>query len=233
LSLGTCVFVLAAFGQSSSSRATGAAGALNRTVQLPDSGLAGAPSAGQPAPVSDRTEVVILRPAMAFSDYKTDAALSAERYGAEAYAGRLHLEAVERLQSLRIAAVDQEAISDPVARQAADLLEVEATRLARGVIAEGSRNALTRVSVAVNSNQALVFVHSMKVKLGPHRAWHSYGDSGPQVTTILIQAALISCRTGRVVWQGQGFRHDLPRINSVKFSNLMKDLYKGLTAIPR
>ncbi len=182
---------------------------------------------------AERSDVLILRPVLSFADYSTDAPLSADQFGAAAYAAQLRNVAAEQFGHLEMSVADQEAIADPVAREAAGLLEKDTSRLARGILSDETRDTLRRASVAGKTREVLVLVQYMKAKVGSSTSWalHPKLDLNrmtPRMTTLLLQAALISCRTGQVVWQGQAFRRDLPGATSGKFRQFATSQYKDL-----
>jgi hypothetical protein len=190
--------------------------------------------------VSEKCDVLLLRPLISFIDYRTDAVLPGEQFGEDTYLAHLQDVAMEKLKGFDANVIIQEAITDKAVRDAAGLLEREISKLSRGIVDEGMKEALRVVLAGTNSDRALVMAQYMKVKVGHHNVWASKGIVEPLIlkttikeTTLLLQLALISCKTGQIVWQGQGFARDLPRVKSKKFNELMENTYRNLTTTMR
>jgi hypothetical protein len=98
-------------------------------------------------------------------------------------------------------------------------------KLARGIVPEEARESLNSLA-AVDPNLA-VLVQYLKVKVGPGWDWNSYtGDLHSTMSNMLIDAALLSCRDGRVLWKNEVLFRDLVMPESHKFMETLTLVYQ-------
>jgi hypothetical protein len=100
-------------------------------------------------------------------------------------------------------------------------------RLAQGAINDESRAILTHLK-SLPSNY-LIFVQVMHVKDGPGASWNSMtGAITSRMSSTQLQAALISTRTGQVIWKNESFNRKVFRTNDPKFAKFVDALYATL-----
>lgn len=183
---------------------------------------------------AEQSTVLVLRPKVEFRDYRTDVILPGDRLGAEAYSARLRESAEAKLKDLGIITANSESSANPSLKEAVSLLEGQSSKLARGLVSEEAVNALNKTGPALNSSEILVFVQYMKATL-LNPDWNlsklpeplPYGYGPKRIDNILLQAVLLSGKTGKIFWRDQVFIRNPPKVDSPKFSKLIEDLYKS------
>jgi hypothetical protein len=159
------------------------------------------PVSSEPASAPTRLKIILLKPSIRFEDVSG----KAPRIGAtEEEYGRRLTEAAMKAVGSKAALLDVDMLDAPVL-QACAKLDSLASRLARGDVNEEAAGELARL--ATFDEQYAVMVQFLRVKSGP-------GGSSPititgQITSsmssTLLQAALVSGRTGKVIWKGEQF----------------------------
>jgi hypothetical protein len=115
---------------------------------------------------------------------------------------------------------------DAPALEACGKLDPLASRLARGNVNEEAIEDLTQL--AALDEQYAVLVQFFRLETGPGRSWNSFtGAITSSTASTLIQAALISAKTGKVLWKGERL------IRNKAFRSTDADLDKALTLLYR
>jgi hypothetical protein len=183
---------------------------------------------------NQRRPVIVLRPVATFSDYETDAELPPDQLEAESYCTVLDTAIQQELEKRGMPVASRTTAAGPEVEASLRTLHGHVSKMARGLIGDDGRQALTAALAATNSEDVLVFAQYMRARVGDHGRWKAgYGILTPQMATITIQAALISARTGQVLWQGQVFLRDLPKPQTPKFNTLVSQLYKDFKPTAR
>jgi hypothetical protein len=162
--------------------------------------LTAASSAGQEsAPAPGGPKVILLRPSVRLEDVR--AATPALLKAAEEDYVDLLLGAAKRAAGSKTALLDVDKLEAPVA-EACARLDPLASRLARGDVNEDALDALAQLA-AVDDGYA-VLVQFLRIRTGPGASWNSWtGAITSSTASTLLQAALVSGRTGKVIWKDE------------------------------
>lgn len=137
---------------------------------------------------------------MRFEDIRSDAILPAQ--AAEEAEYELHLLNAARKGVGSKATVLEMDKLEPPASEAGKQLHDLASRLARGNVNEEAMQALG-ILAAIDERRA-VLVQFFRLKTGPGRSWNpNSGAITSSMASTLIQVALVSCKTGKVIWRGE------------------------------
>lgn len=129
-----------------------------------------------------------------------------------------------RLNGHGYAPLPIESVKDPSASDWLGQLEPLTSRLARGAINDDARNILNHLATLPEGY--LIFVQFMEVKKGPGRSWNpNTGGITSAMSSTLVRAALISTRTGTVIWKGEYLERKLFRPDDEKFARVLDQLY--------
>lgn len=133
------------------------------------------------------------------------------------------------LTSRKYMVVTPESLQDPNAIGWLKQLEPLTSRLARGVINDEALQILAHFATLPEDH--LILVQFMRVKMGPGWSPGMYGNgtgATSSMSSTLLQAALISTRTGQVVWKNEVLERSLFRADSPKFAKFVDLLYTTL-----
>jgi hypothetical protein len=153
-----------------------------------------------------------------------------ENFGGDPFRSALTNAANINLSIRRYTVVTPESLQDSNAIEWLKQLQPLTSRLARGAINDEAQQVFNHL--ATLPEEYLIFVQFMKVKESPPGGFHD-PSSGvlmiPPMSSTLLQAALISTRTGRVVWKNEVLKWELyPAANSPKFAKSLHHLYSTL-----
>lgn len=195
--------------------------AVQEPAPAPEPAQAPTPEAkpvGPPGP-----KIILLKPTMQFEDVRSSALTPAQAGMGWEYEAQL-LNAAKEAVGTKLPVVELEKL-DPAGTEACQRLQALASRLARGNINEEAREALSRLA-ALDEDQ-LVLVQFFRLKKGPGRSWDpNTGAITSSVESTLMQAALVSCKTGRVIWKGEQFFRKAVMPTSPKFQKSLALLYQ-------
>jgi hypothetical protein len=144
-------------------------------------------------------KIILLRPSVRLEDVRasTPGLLKA----AEKDYADLLLDAAKKWAGSRTALLDAGKLEGPVV-EACDQLGPLASRLARGDVNEDAMKALARLT-ALDERYA-VLVQFLRIRTGPGASWNSWtGAITSSAASTLVQAALVSGNTGKVIWKGE------------------------------
>jgi hypothetical protein len=106
-------------------------------------------------------------------------------------------------------------------------LEPMTSRLAHGAINDEARGILSHFATLPDAG--FIFVQFMELQQGPGGSWNpNTGGITSAMASTLVRAALISTRTGEVVWKGEVFERKLYRPADAKFAKILDQLYLTL-----
>ena len=146
-------------------------------------------------------KIILLNPAMRFEDVRSGSLIPGYVALESEYEIRL-LDAARKGIGTRLHVVECKAL-DPAGTQACRQLQLLASRVARGNINAEAKESLSRLGTL---DEYLVLVQFFHLKTGPGRSWNpSTGAITSKVASTLMQSALVSCKTGEVVWRGEQF----------------------------
>jgi hypothetical protein len=180
------------------------------------------------AETSDRPMVMMLKPVVAFHDYNTDVVMPGKDYGLkeEEYAVQLSEYAIKIIQNNAGIEPAEEQIINFSSQEVLNLLEKEATKLARGLISDESCDSLKKAVADMDVKQPFILVQYLKMK-GGRKSVDLLIPAG--FKTMLAHSSLISCKSCEVVWQNKVFIRKLPSPKSNDFNRLLTDLFKGFS----
>jgi hypothetical protein len=184
--------------------------ALTPTVRAADQESGPEPAAAPPAQqgVAPRAllKLVLLKPSIHFEDMPNAVVwlglpnLTLRRgvtAGPEAYEQVL-LDAAKKGVAAKVALQDTDTLS-PSVLDACKKLEPLASRLARGHFNQEAMEGL-----AALDEQFAILAQFFRVETGPGRSWNpNTGQITSSSASTLIQAALVSGKTGKVLWKGE------------------------------
>jgi hypothetical protein len=101
-----------------------------------------------------------------------------------------------------------------------------ASRLARGNVNEEAVNDLA--SLATLDKHYAVLVQFLRLETGPGRAWNpNTGAIASSTDSTLIQAALVSGETGRIIWKSERLiRNKALKPTDAALSKALTDMYR-------
>ncbi|MBZ5671785.1 MAG: hypothetical protein LAO04_18915 [Acidobacteriia bacterium] len=173
---------------------------------------------GPPGP-----KIILLKPTMQFEDVRSDALIPTYAAMESEYENHL-LNAAKEGVGTKLPVVELEKL-DPAGTEACRHLQALASRVARGNINEEAKETLSRL--AALDEEQLVLVQFFRLKMGPGRSWNpNTGAITAAVESTLMQAALVSCKTGRVIWKGEQFLRKAVMPTSPKFQQSLALLYQ-------
>lgn len=132
-----------------------------------------------------------------------------------------------RLGAQRYTLLTADAVQDASAVGWLDQLEPLTSRLAHGAMNDEAREILSHFATLPEAS--FIFVQSMELHQGPGGSWNpnTGGITSPMAST-LVRAALISTRTGAVVWKSEVFERRLFQPTDTKFAKVLDQLYSTL-----
>lgn len=158
------------------------------------------PAAPEVASVPAGLRLILLKPSMGFEDLRTNANLPAQAAQDAEY--EYHLLTAARMAVGSKATVLEIDKLEPPAAEACKQLHALASRLARGNVNEEAMEVLGRLG-ALDERHA-VLVQFFRLKTGPGRSWNpNTGAITSSMASTLMQAAVVSCKTGKVIWKGE------------------------------
>jgi len=115
---------------------------------------------------------------------------------------------------------------EPSALEVCSKLEPLSSRLARGNVNDEAARALT--SLAVLDENYAVLVQFLRLETGPGRSWDpNTGAITSSTNSTLIQAALVSSKTGKVIWKGERLiRNKALKPTDAGLSKALTELYR-------
>jgi len=201
--------------------------------QEPSSPAGGGVAAGTAA---GGLKVVILKPSIRFDDIamvaRKDWGMTVSAVGRRkaASAGEDEYEhalidAAKYEVGARTERVDIGAV-EPSVVEACKNLEALSSRLARGNVSDDATNEFARL--AAFDERYAVLAQFVRVQTGPGGSWDpNTGAISSSTASTLIQAALLSAKTGKVIWKGERLiRGKVLRPSDAAFGKALKDVYK-------
>jgi hypothetical protein len=153
-----------------------------------------------------------------------------ENFGGDSFRSALTNAANINLSMRKYTVITPDNLQDSNAIEWLKQLQPLSSRLARGAINDEAKQIFNHL--ATLPEEYLIFVQYMIVRTHPSG---EFSDSSSGVTLMssmsstLLQAALISTRTGQIVWKNEVLKWELyPGANSPKFSKSLHHLYSTL-----
>jgi pyruvate/2-oxoglutarate dehydrogenase complex dihydrolipoamide acyltransferase (E2) component len=182
------------------------------------------PAAPEAASEPAGLKVILLKPSMRFEDLRTEAILPAQAAEEAEYEHHL-LNAARKAVGSKGTVLEMDKLEPPAA-EACKQLHALASRLARGNVNEEAMEGLGRLA-ALDERYA-VLVQFFRLKTGPGRSWNpNTGAITSSMASTLMQAALVSCKTGKVIWKGeQLIRNKALKPTNANFHKALAPLYQ-------
>ncbi|MGO9230081.1 MAG: hypothetical protein ACLQKA_12865 [Bryobacteraceae bacterium] len=207
--LGLTLALCAALGAASQTPARDAQSAQQPPAPAPVANPVPPEPAAPPAPrpagpnaasVPAGLRVIVLQPVLRFEDVRSDSLLPRLAAAEAEYANAL-LDAARNATGSKATIVETDKLEPAGAEASAQLREL-GSRLARGNVNDDATAALGRLA-ALDERYA-VLVQFFRLRTGPGASWNSWnGAITSSMASTLMQSALISCRTGKVIWKGE------------------------------
>lgn len=132
-----------------------------------------------------------------------------------------------RLSARGYTLLTADAVQDAAAADWLAQLESMTGRLAHGAINEEARAILSHFAALPEAR--FIFVQFMEVQQGPGSSWNpNTGGITSAMDSTLVRAALISTRTGEVVWKSEVFERKMFRPVDAKFAKVLDQLFSTL-----
>ena len=164
-----------------------------------ESAAAVRPFSPQVTPPPARFKIILLKPSIRFEDVSGKPPHIAATE--EEYERRL-TEAARKVVGPKAALLDGATLDAPVL-QACGKLEPLSSRLARGEVNEEAAGELAHL--ATFDEQYAVLVQFLRLKTGPWGSWSPITGQITSSMSSMLQAALVSGKTGKVIWKGEQF----------------------------
>jgi hypothetical protein len=188
------------------------------------------PQTGSTRPAPLRTaKVILIAPQVRLEDMVTGRVLNPAQFRSatqhSTYESRL-LDAARSKITPKASVLEAEAMGEPVAESGSNL-QALSSRLAHGYVTDEAKQEFARLA-ALNEQQ-LILVQFIRVKVGPRGYWDpNTGAIGSAARSTLVQAALISCRSGQVIWKGEQFVRKALDPDSDELGKTVSLLYETL-----
>lgn len=161
---------------------------------LPVSASAGPADADLPTAF----KVVLLKPLVRFEDVRGEVprvSASEDEYR------RVLADTVKQELSAKLTLIDLEKLDAP-AVEVCTSLEPLLSRLARGDVNQEALDDFARLSAF--DDKYAVLVQYLRIETGPRGSWNPYtGGITSSAASTLLQTALLSAKTGKVVWKNE------------------------------
>jgi hypothetical protein len=179
-----------------------------------------------PNPPQPAVKVIILPPQVAFE--QLTAYYRGHNFGGVSFEPALANAANANLTSRQYTVVTPESLQDTNAIDWLKQLQPLTSRLSRGVINDEAQQIFSHLGTLPENY--LIFIQFMRVKEGPGGSWDpNTGAITSQMSSTLLQAALISTRTGQVLWKNDVLERSVFRADSPKFAKSVDLLYSTLS----
>ena len=123
--------------------------------------------------------------------------------------------------------VPPESLQAPNATDLLKQLEPLTSRLSRGAINDEGEHILSQLGTL--PGDYLILVQFLKVREGPGGSWDAWsGAITSSMSSMLLQTALISTRTGKVTWKNEVLERKVFRADDPKFAKYVNSLYETL-----
>ncbi len=187
------------------------------------------PSATPTKAPARTANVILIPPQVRLEDMVTGRVLNPKQFHSatqhSSYESRL-LGAATKKISPKTSVLAAEEMGEVVA-EAGSNLQGLSSRLAHGNVIDEAKQEFSHLA-ALNEQQ-LVFVQFIRVKIGPGGYWDpNTGAIGSATRSTLVQAALISCRSGQVIWKGEQFVRKALDPDSEELGKMLTQLLESL-----
>ncbi len=175
--------------------------------------------------VAPNIDILVLRPLLKFERVQNEAPLPASDYQGDAIEAELFATARNVIESKNFIMVDSRAHQDMKIAELCEKLHSQSAKLSRGIVSGEIEVSLKQLASFNERSAALVQL--FQVKIGPSGYWNpGSGAIASSMSSSSLQASLIHCSTGQVLWRKQVLLRGLPRAGNSEFSEMLKLLYQ-------
>jgi hypothetical protein len=168
-------------------------------------------------------KVIILPPQVVFEQSSANSHIQDDPNAAP-FGSVLTSTATSKLSLRKYTLVAPESLQNSDVGERLKQLQPLTSRLARGAINDEVKQALSQF--AALPEDYLILVQFLRVDAGPGKSWNPLsGAITSSMSNTLLQAALISTRTGLVVWKNEVLERKLFRADDPKFAQTVDRLY--------
>jgi hypothetical protein len=176
--------------------------------------------------IASDIDIIILRPLLRFERVQDEAPLPASAYEGDVFEARLHASARDIIDSKKFALFDARAHQELRMVELCEQLCLGSPNLSTGIVSGEIQNSLRQL--ASFNERLAVLVQFLRVKIGPGGYYNpSTGQMGSSMSSSLLQASLIHCATGKVLWKSQVFQRGLLLAKSSQLSEMLMLLYQN------
>lgn len=176
--------------------------------------------------IASDIQILILPPLIRFERTENESVLMNRSDEGDAFGAEL-LKAAKIISETRnFKIVASESLAGTAAVESCTQLHSLSYRLARGLINEDILSLLN--NLASIDDRIVVLAQYMKIKVGPRGYWiQTTGSIGSPGSSSIIQAALISSKTGDVIWKNEVLLRALSKSGSPQFDESLRLLFKS------
>jgi len=173
--------------------------------------------------VSSDSAVLILKPMLKFERIHDESVIPASEYDGNAIEIEVINVTKNMISSRNIALADIQ--SDDISEDKIfDQLNTGIPKLARGVVKDEASVLLK--SIATNEPNISILVSYFRVKVGSDGSWDpNSGAIRSSNSKVILNAALIQCATGKVLWLDQVLLREIPKLSSPEFYDALDLLF--------
>jgi len=183
--------------------------------------VATSPVSGEVAP---NTDIIIVQPLLKFERVYDEAILPASDYQGNAIEAKMLAYAKSVVETRKFVIVDPQIYHEVEVAGLFNQLCSMSPKLSMGVVDNGANILFKRL--ASSNERIAVLMQFFKVKVGPDGKISTFGITSAMSSSVL-QASLISCSTGKVLWRSQVLTRQLPQPESQQFSEALELLYQS------
>lgn len=173
--------------------------------------------------VSSDSAVLVLKPMLKFERIHDESVIPASEYDGNAIETEVVSVARNMISSRNIALADTQS-DDASEDKIFDQLNTGIPKLARGVVKDEA--GLLLKSFANNESNVSILVSYFRVKVGSDGSWDpNTGAITSSNSKVILNAALIQCSTGEVLWLDQVLLREIPKLSSPEFYDALDLLF--------
>ncbi|MGA2739005.1 MAG: hypothetical protein ABSG65_16325 [Bryobacteraceae bacterium] len=205
--------------------------------QEPTAAPAAAPRDREVTPAPSKLMVILLKPAIRFEEItagsRSDFGVKMptvnrgknEAPGNEEDYQRLLIDAAKNAAGSKATILDSGTLEPSIAETCQGLASL-GSRIARGNINEDALGKLARL--AASDEHYAILAQFLRLEKGPGRSWDpNTGAIGSSTSSTLVQAALVSAKTGRVIWKNERLiRNKALRPADAALNKAIRDVYQ-------
>lgn len=175
--------------------------------------------------VSSDSTILVLRPMLKFERIHDESVIPASDYDGNAIETAVINATKKMIGSRNIVLTDIES-SDIDEKKIFNQLDSSIPKLARGVVRDATGILLK--SINTNDSDVSILVSYYRVKVGSDGSWNpNSGSITSSNSKVILNASLIQCTTGKVLWVDQVLLREIPKLSSPEFYDALNLLYEN------